>query len=200
MKLPETGLAEYYLCVAAQLNPGPWVAHSQHAAEAARCIAERHPRLEPEAGYVLGLLHDIGRRAGVSGMRHILDGYHFMLEEGYPDVARICLTHSYPMHRVISAAPWDGSTAELEFVEQFITGVEYDDYDRLIQLCDCLTLPEGPVLMEKRLLDVALRYGVDEHTVPRWKSFLALREQFEQELGCSVYDLLPGVVKATFAK
>lgn len=117
--------------------------------------------------------------------------------EGEESVARICLTHSYPMQQALGAPPWDGTPEELSFVQQYLDGIEFDDYDHLIQLCDCLCLPDGPVLMDKRLLDVSLRYGVDEYTVPRWKAFFAVRLALEADLGCAVYDLLPGVVENT---
>lgn len=58
-----------------ELNPGPWVQHSLWAARAAGSIASHHPRLDPDVAFVMGYLHDIGRREGVTGMRHILDGF-----------------------------------------------------------------------------------------------------------------------------
>ena len=70
MRIPDRYQAELWLQEAGELNPGPWVAHSRYVAEAARNIAARLPTLDVEAAYVLGLLHDIGRRAGVTGMRH----------------------------------------------------------------------------------------------------------------------------------
>ena len=60
------------------LNPGPWVAHALHVAEAASAIAGAHPEMDGETAYILGYLHDIGRRAGVTGMRHVLDGYNYL--------------------------------------------------------------------------------------------------------------------------
>lgn len=45
--------------------------------------------LNPETAYVMGLLHDIGRGAGVSGIRHIFDGYDLMTSIGEPEIARI---------------------------------------------------------------------------------------------------------------
>ena len=82
MRIPDRHQAELWLQEAGVLNPGPWVAHSRHVAEAARNIAARLPSLDSEAAYVLGLLHDIGRRAGVTGMRHVLDGYTFLAAAG----------------------------------------------------------------------------------------------------------------------
>ena len=74
-----------------------------------------------EEAYVMGLLHDIGRREGVTSIRHIFDGY--------------------------------------------------DGYDRLIRLCDAISLPDGACIMEKRLVDVALRHGLPEFTLKKWAGF-----------------------------
>jgi hypothetical protein len=107
-------------------------------------------------------MHDIGRRFRISGMRHVLDGYQFLTELGYPGSARICMTHSYPIrHTPHGASPWDGSEEEWQFVANYLGSIEYDDYDRLIQLCDSFSLPDGFCLVEKRLMDVAFRYGYD---------------------------------------
>ncbi|MBN1668896.1 MAG: HD domain-containing protein [Anaerolineales bacterium] len=199
MMIPSNQQAEDYLRAAAGLNPGPWVAHSRQVAQAARRIATQHPELEPEPAYSLGLLHDIGRRAGSSDMRHVLDGYHFLLEEGYPDAARICLTHSFPVPDPGAASgKWDVPAGDLAFVRQYLEQIEYTLYDRLIQLCDALCLPAGPVLMEKRLLDVALRHGFNEFTLPKWRAFLQIQAEFEAAIGSSIYQLLPGVIENTF--
>ena len=83
-----------------------------------------HPALDPDQSYVLGLLHDIGRREGIFGMRHVVDGYTFMMLEGYPDVARISLTHSYPIPIVMyGSSAWDGTDVESEFVAEYLTNV-----------------------------------------------------------------------------
>jgi hypothetical protein len=197
--IPGLEKAQSLLIEAAQLNPGPWVAHSLNVAQAAQLIASHHPRLDPERAYILGCLHDIGRRYGVSGMRHVLDGYRFLTGEGYEDAGRVCLTHAYPLRgEPVGASPWDGSGEELDFVQAYLAGIEYDDYDQLIQLCDALTLPTGFCLMEKRLVEVALRYGVNKHTLRRWQAYFDLKDEIEQAIGASVYSLLPHVVENTF--
>ena len=60
--------------------------------------------MNPDAAYVMGLLHDIGRREGIMDMRHIYAGYLFMSSLGYDDSARICLTHCFCLHytRILS--------------------------------------------------------------------------------------------------
>ena len=47
-------------------NPGAWVPHSINVAKAARIFAEALGSIDPESAYICGLLHDIGRREGVS--------------------------------------------------------------------------------------------------------------------------------------
>jgi len=90
---------------------------------------------------VVGLLHDIGRREGVTGMRHVLDGYNFLADRGFEDAARICLTHSFAVKRLEAIfGAWDCTPDELRFIENTLAGIEFDDYDRLIVLCDSLAM------------------------------------------------------------
>jgi hypothetical protein len=201
-RLPTPQEAESLLRAAARRNPGPWVDHVRVAAGTARALAGRIPGLDPEAAAVLGLLHDLGRGSGgrgVADVRHILDGYVSLRDAGFDGAARVCLTHSFPIKDVDAfASAWDCPPAEKRFVQEFLDGLEYDDYDRLIQLCDALSLPRGPCLLEKRLVDVALRHGVNALTVAKWRAYVEVQRGFEARMGASVYRLLPGVVETTF--
>ena len=76
------------------INPGRWVEHCIFTGEAARNIAEA-AGLDKEKAYVLGTLHDIGRRVGFVGIRHIVEGYNYAIKKGWDDVARISMTHSF---------------------------------------------------------------------------------------------------------
>ena len=199
MHIPSLEQAEIWVREAENLNPGPWVEHSLFAARAAQLIAQNHPRLDPDTAFILGYLHDIGRRVGVTGMRHVLDGYHFLKEKGFDDAARICITHSFPIKEIDSVAgKWDCTNQELEFIKEYISHIEFDEYDRLIQLCDAIALPSGFCLIEKRLMDVALRYGVNSFSVTRWKVYFEIQQDFERNIGTSIYKVLPGVIENTF--
>jgi len=166
---------------------------------AAQKIAECHPKLDPETAYIFGLLHDIGRQEGWTAMRHIIDGYNFMMGKGYDDAARICMTHSFPVQMAESAAgKWDCTPDEYNFVVNYLSQIEYNLYDELFQLCDALALPEGCCLLEKRFVDVVLRHGFNDFTLERWQATFAIKKQFEQEIGCSIYELLPNVAETTF--
>ena len=182
------------LKIAVRNNPGKWEQHSLVSGENARRIAEKVPGMDPEKAYVLGLLHDIGRREGVTGMRHLIDGYDYMMSINQPEVAIICLTHSFAAKNVeYFEGKHDCTPEQKEFIRSFLETHEYDDYDKLIQLCDAVSLPEGACIMEKRFVDVALRYGVRDYTVSRWRGYLELKKYFDMLCGCDIYDLLPGV-------
>jgi HD superfamily phosphohydrolase YqeK len=198
MKIPSLREAEKLLTEAEQLNPGPWVAHSRSVALAARCIAE-HSSLDADAAYIMGLLHDIGRREGITKMRHTLDGYRFLQGLGFDDAARICITHSFVLKNMEAhEGRWDCSDEELKSITDFVNATEFDDYDKLFQLCDALALAEGICLLEKRIVNVALRIGVNGQTVAKWKALFEVQKELEQKMGQSIYKVLPGVVETTF--
>lgn len=197
--IPNLEEAKIILNEAENLNPGPWVQHSLYVGQAAKLIAENCEGMDSEAAYIVGMLHDIGRRCGVTNMRHSLDGYTYAVEKGYDFLGRICITHSFPTKNIKEAfGKWDCSEEEYEFVVKYLDSVELDDYDKLIQLCDALALPEGFTLMEKRMIDVALRHGVHQYIVPKWKSTFEIKDYFEKRMGKSIYSVLPGVVENTF--
>lgn len=197
--IPTLQEAEALLVEAGKLNPGPWVKHSVYAGKAAQIIAHNCEGLDSEVALILGMLHDIGRRFGITGMRHILDGYNFLMEKGFYSVAKVCITHSFDCKDIKSAfGKWDCTNEEFEFVKQFLERTEYDDYDRLIQLCDALAFIDGYYLIEKRMIEAALRHGINEYTTLKWKATFKIKEYFEMKMGKSVYSILPKVVENTF--
>ncbi len=160
MCLPDLHTAEHLLLEAEVMNPGPWVPHSRNVALAARIIAQEHPDLDPERDYILGLLHDIGRRGRPNKDRHILDGYDILTALGFPDAAQIALTHSFPMQNPAELLAWDGSPSELERLTRLLEAVSYTAEDRLLQLCDKLALPEGCCILEKRVTAQRVKSGM----------------------------------------
>ena len=184
------------LQLAAKMNPGPWEHHSISVANNARLIAQHAPHMNCDKAYVMGLMHDIGRRAGVTGIRHIFDGYDYLLSMGEGGCARICLTHSFPIKDVHTFfGKYDCSKEQISFLERYLMETEFYDYDTLIQLCDAISLPNGACIMEKRLIDVALRHGLPDFTIDKWKAFMRTMTHFDQLCGCNVYELLPNVLE-----
>ncbi|MBW9159024.1 HD domain-containing protein [Clostridium sp. FP2] len=198
--VPTLEEAKLLLLEGQKLNPGPWIEHSMNAGRAAELIAKNCKGLNPDVALVLGMLHDIGVRFGVSYMKHILHGYNFAMEKGYYKLAKVCLTHSFECQDIRTCfGRWDYcSDEEYSFIKNYIESAEYDDYDRLIQLCDALALPSGFCLMEKRMVDVALRHGIHGHIINKWRATFKNKQYFEERMGKSIYSVLPGVIENTF--
>lgn len=69
-----------------------WVKHCIYVGIGAGRIAERL-NLDSDYAQALGYIHDIGRK--ISHPNHTIIGYKYMIENGYPEEARSCLTHSF---------------------------------------------------------------------------------------------------------
>ncbi len=189
-------IAEKALEEAHTANPGPWADHSRYVALACQNIASRCPHLDADDAYIYGLLHDIGRHAGVTSERHLIDGYRYCRSRGWEKAAQICISHAFMVKDIASSiGVFDMPLEDKAFMAEFVKTAVYDDYDYLVQLCDALALPTGFCLLEKRFVDVALRYGLHPATLDRWRRTLDLKTYFEDKIGCSIYELLPGVAE-----
>ena len=184
--LPSREEAEILLKEAEKCNPGPWGNHSRVAAHCAERIAVKCGDLDSNKAYILGLLHDIGRKFGVRHLGHVSDGYTYMMSLGYDEVAQICLTHSFNNQSVTEyIGKFDTTPEELKLIQDALAKVVMDDYDKLIQLCDSLAGAEGVMDIEERMGDVKRRYG--SYPQEKWNCNLAIKKYFEEKMGEDVY-------------
>ena len=123
-------------------NPGPWGKHCLTAAHCAEKIASACGDMDVEKAYILGLLHDIGRK-------------------------------------------FDVTDEELIIIKTELAKTIYDEYDRLIQLCDCLAGAEGVLDIENRMNDVKKRYGF--YPQDKWNSNMKLKQYFEGKMNKDIY-------------
>ena len=184
--LPTREKAEKLLLEAEECNPGPWGNHSRVAAHCAEKIAMECNDLDADKAYILGLLHDIGRKFGVRHLGHVSDGYTYMMSLGYDEVAQICLTHSFNNQTTDEyIGKFDTTDEELKMIQDALKAVTFDDYDRLIQLCDALAGTERVLDIEERMEDVRRRYG--SYPQEKWNGNLALKKCFEEKMGKDIY-------------
>lgn len=192
--LPTREQAELLLQEAEQCNPGPWGDHCRTAAHCAEKIAQACGDLDADKAYILGLLHDIGRKFGVRHLGHVADGYTYMMTLGYDEAAKICLTHSFNNQTLAEyIGKIDTTAEETALVEARLQAARFDEYDRLIQLCDALAGADGVLDIEERMEDVKMRYG--SYPQAKWDSNLALKSYFEEKAGKDIYLI---VEKETF--
>ena len=177
--------AETLLKDAESCNPGKWVDHSRTCAYCAEKIAQ-YSGMDTEKAYVLGLLHDIGRKFGVFHLRHVSYGYTYMTDLGYDDVARICLTHSFNENKIEAyVGNFDTTDEETEMIREKLKETKQDDYDKLIQLCDAIAGTEGVMDIIDRMTDVKNRYG--SYDPDKWNTNIMLKEYFESKMGMDLY-------------
>lgn len=193
-------------CVAK--NPGPWREHSYAVARAAEKIARavnekaavnitantaahgsKTHILNPDFAYTCGLLHDIGRQMGHTYIAHVYDGYHFLKNLGYDQLAKICLTHSFNLHIIEDyIGKIDISPEQYDELKTLLAATEYDDYDRLIQLLDSTCGADGTQNLEARMNDVKERYGY--YPEGKWNKNFELKEYFEKLMGRDLYEVI----------
>ncbi len=175
------------------VNREDYIFHTRGVAEAAKIIAAHTKDMDPEKAYILGLLHDYGKKYDekACGLFHGQVGFDEMNNMGYYDVAKICLTHSFPrkdfeeIHYTSYLPEW------IQWAKRELSKVDYDDYDRLIQLCDMFFEATQKVDFETRFKKIIERYNLSSDVIN------VLREDaernlkyFENKIGCNIYDLL----------
>jgi putative nucleotidyltransferase with HDIG domain len=190
LMVPALQEAEDVLLWAHEQNPGHWVDHSRTVARAAQTIALQCG-MDGDTAYILGLLHDIGRYEGATGLRHVYAGYNLMNERGYSHNARICLTHSFPDKDIKSFYGNNDCTKdETKEIKLQLKRCEYDDYDRLIQLCDTISFPQGIGVMEIRFVNAARRYNIlNKRILKKWNAFYKIKTCFDDICGMNIYHL-----------
>lgn len=182
-------MAKMLLQEAAACNPGQWETHSKYVAIAAQRIAEECDGIDPEKAYILGLLHDIGRRFGVSHLAHVYDGYHYLKELGFDEAARIALTHSFNLSKIEDyIGRFDISDEKQSELVTLLSGTKLNDYDYLIQLCDSIAKADGIVSLEERMNDVKSRYGY--YPQEKWDRNMELKRYFEDKMQKSLYQVV----------
>ena len=185
---PDRETAHRLLEEALDQNPGRWGDHSRVAAECAEKIASACG-MDAQKAYVLGLLHDVGRRFRVRDLGHLYYGYRYLMELGYPAAAKICLSHSFPNQDLsLYIGQIDIPEPEAREAERLLMAMEFDNYDRLIQLCDALASADGVVDVEQRMTDVKRRYG--RYPQAQWDKNLEYLRYFGEKAGKDVYEIV----------
>lgn len=183
---PTRDEAERLLKEAEAMNPGPWGNHSRVVARCAERIAVACGNMDPDKAYVLGLLHDYGRRHGVAYLKHVWDGWQDMLALGFDEVARVCLTHSFNTSDLEEyIGMFDITPAQVQQIREALAGIQMDDYDRVVQLCDSISNADGPAALEARMSDVKRRYG--RYPQNKWDKNFELKRYFEEKMGADLY-------------
>ena len=146
--------------------------HTRNVARFAKIIAERIQCLNPEKAYILGLLHDYGKRINEREENRFHGRHTFHVKNFSSD------EYNYPESWLIWA-------------KEKLLNIEYDDYDRLIQFCDMLTEDFNFVTIEQRAEGITRRYHLSTAQKQNLiRDALPLKRHFDDLCGTNVYDLL----------
>src|SRR5574344_403476 len=170
---PDRITAEQIVEDSYRMTPEPWRDHSYVVARCAEQIASSCGMNKNKA-YVFGLLHDIGRRVKGANFAHVIRGYEYLTALGYDEAARICMTHSFQTQKMSDYfGPHDVTPDEEAKIASYISHCVYDDYDRLIQLCDSISLATVPTDLVTRITDIKKRYGM--YPQDKWEKNFELK-------------------------
>lgn len=166
--------------------------HSRIVGETAEKIAAHIPGMDSEKAFVLGLLHDHGKRVDekIENIFHGQEGYQELLRLGYPVSARICLTHTFP-DKDFQDGEYKFSDELIKWLRQTLQHIEYDDYDLLIILCDKMAEAGQIISMERRVNKIVGRYNLSNwHKDLLLKQCARLKTHFDKKIGGDIYELI----------
>lgn len=178
--------------VCSQSKQIEYIHHTVGVAESAYKIAQKC-NLDAEKAYVLGLLHDYGKiqNEKQTGIAHFIVGYDKMMKEGFDKVANICLSHSFPSKDFSFGNYTSYNINDLKKAKKILSGLEYDDYDRLIQLCDMFFEGMSKVSYQERLIGIINRYNLKKEQVKDLEyGAKTNKKYFDNLCGCDIYDIL----------
>lgn len=96
------------------------------------------------------------------------------------------IAHSFNNHRIDDyIGKFDVSDEELRLIKTELDKVVFDEYDRLIQLCDSLAGAGGVLDVEERMKDVKKRYGF--YPQAKWDTNIRLMQHFEKKMNQNIY-------------
>lgn len=169
-----------------------YISHTTGVAESAYKIAQKC-NLDPEKAYILGLLHDYGKIQNEvhTGKTHFIVGYDEMMNKGFDGVANICLSHSFPSKDFSFSNYISYNIKDLERAKRILSEREYDDYDRLIQLCDMFFEGINRVSYQERIDGICKRYNLTKEQVKDLEDGAkANKEYFDNLCNQDIYEIL----------
>lgn len=169
-----------------------YIFHTEGVAKAARIIAAA-AGINPEKAYILGLLHDYGKKYDerAENRFHGRSGFEELNALGFPVAARICLTHTFPQQNFNNDDYLSYPIDWLNWAHEKLSEVVYDDYDRLIQLCDMFFEGMQMVDFKSRFEGIVRRYNLPKRLLDVLMNNAAfLRSYFEEKTGKNIYQLL----------
>ena len=167
-------------------------AHVYNVAKIAEAIAKKAnvSCLDPETAYTLGMLHDIGRIKDetITKVPHALEGFNYLNKIGYPELAPICITHNFIDKDIKESDYPTYSPEQFAWTKEYLSHIEYNDYDRLIQLADLFSRGKEIMSIRQRLDKNKSFYHINNLSYED-KAF-GLRDYFDKKYNIDVEQIV----------
>lgn len=177
-------------------NKELWKKHSLQVAHGSEILAESLS-LSKEEAFVNGLLHDIGKAINPNPKKHAIAGYELLKKETFLSAAQTALTHDFP-EKNLQFSLDDGliDDNEMERLQKIFAKIDYRLIDKIVQIIDVIAMPDGFVLMEKRMLNAVMRCGKLTKTLEQIiRASQVNIKEINGILGYSFYKCLPNVIE-----
>ncbi len=168
-----------------------YIFHSRGVADFSSRLANKMG-LNGDKAFALGLLHDYGKRIDEKqdDRFHGVIGYYDLLEYGYPDVAKICLTHTFK-DKNFSNEDFSYPPHWLEECRTLLKNITYDDYDRIVQYADMFFEGMEITSLENRIAGITQRYNLNELQQNTLKNgVFKLKTYIDNKCDCDSYEVL----------
>ena len=166
--------------------------HCKKVAKNAQKIASQTPDMNPEVCYCMGLLHDCGRIRDekAENRHHGWVGYQLMSSKGWNDIARICITHNF-YEKDFDIKSYPIINDDVVSCQKFLSQIEYNDYDYLMQLTDVLNDMGKDCTIEYRFSSLANRYPINKDQMMHFSNIIKSRLlYFNKKCNGDIYELL----------
>lgn len=167
MKNHSFGSHSFFLKNGMEINTSSWINHSFNVAIVSKKIASVLDDADEDTCYVLGLLHDVGRKFKTD-MEHTVYGFEYLVSHGYENEAIICLTHSHIHGERCAnnepAVPWwewiDGKSVfhdNQDDLTDFLKNYSYSVYDNIVSIADLMATDKNVMSVYERILKLSQR-------------------------------------------
>jgi len=165
--------------------------HSQGVASFSEQLAQKL-NLNADKAYACGLLHDYGKRINerTQDCFHGIRGYYDLMEMGYDEVAKVCLTHTF-VNKDFSNADYTYPDHWLNECRRLLAPLTYDDYDIIVQYSDMFFEGTRCITPEERIICISERYKLtSEQKNKLVDDVLSLKRIINEKCHCDTYSYL----------
>jgi hypothetical protein len=153
--------------------------------------------IDPYLAHTYGLFHDVGKlfiKDKKKRYMHPLVGYRKMMAMGDKDIAKICITHPFPifdMHEYIEGYCGDDFQTASK-IKEILKDMSSDIYVELIQICDKMAGLGKYTTIEEKYEYYLKNYktiGI-EITQRNYDSWLNIKNKIEKIINTDIYEVL----------